>query len=43
VAESAAARALALPFHNLMTEDDVETVCGTLEVALSRHGGVARS
>ncbi len=43
VAEGAAARALALPFHNLMTEDEVDTVCATLEVALSRHGGVARA
>ncbi len=42
VAESAAARAIALPFYNTMTEDDVETVCGVLEVALARTGGAAR-
>jgi dTDP-4-amino-4,6-dideoxygalactose transaminase len=42
VAESAAARAIALPFFNTMTEDDVDTVCGVLEVALARAGGAAR-
>lgn len=42
VAENAAARTIALPFFNRMTEDDVETVCSTLEVALQRVGGVAR-
>jgi hypothetical protein len=25
-----------------MTEDDVDTVCGVLEVALARAGGAAR-
>lgn len=42
VAEAAAARTIALPFFNTMTEDQVETVCGTLEVALQRVGGMAR-
>ncbi len=43
VAEGAAARIIALPFFNRMTEDEVETVCSTLEVALSRVGGISRS
>jgi dTDP-4-amino-4,6-dideoxygalactose transaminase len=43
VAESAAARAIALPFHAGMDESDVDTVCSTLEVAIARHGGVTRS
>lgn len=43
VAEAAAARTIALPFFNQMTEDDVETVCGVLEVALSRTGAAGRS
>jgi perosamine synthetase len=42
VAESAAARTIALPFFNTMTQDEVETVCGVLEVALARTGGVSR-
>lgn len=42
VAEGAAARAISLPFFNRMTEDDVDIVCSTLEVALTRVGGVAR-
>jgi perosamine synthetase len=42
VAENAAARTIALPFFNRMTEDHVDTVCSTLEVALQRVGGVAR-
>ena len=43
VAEGAAARAIALPFHGGMDESDVDTVCATLEVAIARHGGVTRS
>ena len=43
VAESAAARAIALPFFNTMTQDDVETVCDVLEVALARTGGTHRA
>lgn len=42
VAENAAARTIALPFFNRMTEDQVDTVCSTLEVALQRVGGVGR-
>ncbi|NBP51952.1 MAG: hypothetical protein EBU70_12410 [Actinobacteria bacterium] len=42
MAESAAARTIALPFFNTMTQDEVETVCGVLEVALARTGGVSR-
>jgi perosamine synthetase len=42
VAESAAARTIALPFFNTMTQDEVETVCAVLEVALARTGGVSR-
>ena len=42
VAESAAARAIALPFFNTMTEEQVDIVCDVLEVALSRTGGAAR-
>ena len=42
VAEAAAARTIALPFHNAMTEDEVEIVCATLEVAMERHGGIHR-
>ena len=43
VAESAAARTIALPFFNAMTDDEVETVCDVLEVALSRTGGASRA
>jgi perosamine synthetase len=43
VAESAAARTVALPFFNTMTEDQVEVVCATLEVALARIGGTGRA
>ena len=43
VAESAAARAIALPFFNAMTEDQVDVVCSTLEVALARIGGTGRA
>lgn len=43
VAEAAAARTIALPFFNTMTEDDVETVCNVLEVALARTGGTHRA
>lgn len=42
VAESAAARAIALPFFNTMSEQHVDTVCDVLEVALARTGGAAR-
>lgn len=42
VAENASARTIALPFYNRMTEEHVDTVCSTLEVALQRVGGVAR-
>lgn len=42
VAEAASARAIALPFFNRMTEDQVDVVCSTLEVALQRVGGAAR-
>lgn len=42
VAESAAARTIALPFFNRLTEDQIDTVCSTLEVALQRVGGAAR-
>ena len=43
VAESAAARTIALPFFNRMTDDEVETVCDVLEVALSRTAGGSRA
>ena len=43
VAESAAARTIALPFFNTMTDEDVETVCDVLEVALGRAGGTHRA
>jgi perosamine synthetase len=43
VAERAAARTIALPFFNAMTDDQVETVCDVLEVALSRTGGASRA
>ena len=42
-AESAAARTIALPFFNAMTEDQVDVVCSTLEVALARIGGTGRA
>jgi perosamine synthetase len=42
-AESAAARTIALPFFNAMTEDQVDVVCSTLEVALGRIGGTGRA
>ncbi len=42
VAENASGRTIALPLFNRMTEDQVDTVCSTLEVALQRVGGAAR-
>ena len=39
----AAARTIALPFFNTMTEEQVEVVCSTLEVALARIGGAGRA
>jgi perosamine synthetase len=37
MAEAVSQRTLALPFYNAMTERDVEIVCGTLEVMISRE------
>jgi perosamine synthetase len=42
VAENASGRTIALPLFNRMTEEEVDTVCSTLEVALQRVGGAAR-
>ena len=43
VAESAAARTIALPFFNDMTEEEVNIVCDVLEMALNRTGGTHRA
>jgi dTDP-4-amino-4,6-dideoxygalactose transaminase len=43
VAESAAARTIALPFFNDMTEEEVNIGCDVLEMALNRTGGTHRA
>lgn len=43
IAESVSNRTIALPFHNDLTESDVEVVCQTLELMISRENLRKRS